>query len=519
MTDRRSESSQRKRQVRVALVSLFVAGNNGVRFLAANLRKEGVETLEIYLKDFEYHHYPEPTQKEIDLLLEILRTEQVGLVGISVRAGVMMSVAVAVTRRIKDELGLPVMWGGTHPTMAPEECIEYPDFMVLGEADEAIVDIARAFEQGNDVATLDNVMLKRDGAVISNPIRHPRDLDALPLRDYHSHDYKYWINRNRVTKGDPVLNERIYLMITSRGCLFKCAYCNVSLIRTIYDDCGSYFRYHSVEAVMEELEVAKKTFPKLKRIRFDDQIFIPKRDWIEEFALEYPKRIGLPFEVLSDPRICDEWTIETLARVGLDRTLIGIQSVETANRRLYDRPVSDEQIVDLGRHMKKNGVLASFQVIVDDPETTFEEKERLIEVLLAIPRPFDLYIFSLCHWPGTTRTRRLLADGLITQDQIEGYTGKARHQFLADFSWPRPAEDNFFLALYQLTNKRGIPRGLVRRLARSRWLRRHPWPLIAVAKVLSLTKFFAMGFGMVLRGEVSGALIRRWLYVLFSPSI
>ena len=164
-------------------------------------------------------------------------------------------------------------------------------------------------------------------------------------------------------------------------------------------------------------------------------------------------------------------------------------------------------------------MLGAFQVIVDDPETTLDEKERLLELLLQMPRPYDLYIFSLCHWPGTTRTRVLLEKGLIAPDQVEGRTGKAFRQFLADFSWPRPAIDNAFLAFYELANKRTMPRWLVRRLSRSSFLRNHPLPVIGLAKTLSLAKFFYMGSGMVLRGEVSRATVRRWLHVLLSPSI
>jgi anaerobic magnesium-protoporphyrin IX monomethyl ester cyclase len=504
---------------RIALISLFVVGNNGVRFLAAALRTAGYEVYELYLKDFEYHHYAPPTERELELLLEILHKKHVDLVGISLRAGAFLPVAIDLTQRIREQMSIPVMWGGTHVTMAPDDCLEHPDFLVIGEADTVIVKIAETMKQGGDIATVDNVMLRRDGQLIRNPARHPDDLDALPLRDYHSTDFKFSIQRDRVTIGEPMLDERLYLMITSRGCLFRCAYCNVSHIRHLYQDCGNYFRYHSVEAVLQELEDAKKTFPKLKRIRFDDQIFIPDKKWIEDFATQYPKRVGLPFEVLSDPRIFDEWTFATLAKAGLDRTLSGVQAGEHANRRLYDRPVPDAKIIEMAQALKKYGILGSFQVIIDDPEATTSEKEELLELLLKIPRPFDLYIFSLCHWPSTTRTTRLLEKGLISPDDVEGRAGKAMKQFLADFSWPRPPEDNFFLALYQMSNKRLVPRSLVHRMSKSKWLRQHPAPLIATAKALSIAKFFTMGFAMLLRGEVSMSLVRRWLHVLFSPSI
>lgn len=507
------------RKLHVGLISLYVIGNNGVRFLSSVLRRDGFAVTELYLKDFEYHKYSPPTEKELSLLVSVLRERKVGLVGISLRAGAYLPLCIDVTRRIREELGVPVMWGGQHVTMAPDDCIEHADFLVLGEAEQVITSVAQTVETGGDVSALPNVWVRKGDGLVRNELGSLCHLDELPLRDYHSLDDKFWIHRNRVIRGEPLLDERIYLMITTRGCLFKCGYCNVSILRNLYKHQGRYFRYHSVEAVISELEEAKKTFKKLKRIRFDDQIFVPDRAWVREFCDLYPKRVGLPFEILLDPRIIDEEAISMLAQAGMDQVLLGIQSVESANRRLYDRPITDEKILDTARALRRHKVLGAFQVIVDDPETTLDEKERLLELLLQMPRPYDLYIFSLCHWPGTTRTRVLLEKGLIAPDQVEGRTGKAFRQFLADFSWPRPAIDNAFLAFYELANKRTMPRWLVRRLSRSSFLRNHPLPVIGLAKTLSLAKFFYMGSGMVLRGEVSRATVRRWLHVLLSPSI
>ena len=508
-----------ERRLKVAFVSLYVVGNNGVRFLASVLRGDGFAVTEVYLKDFEYHKYTPPTEKELSLLINVLRDREIGLVGMSLRAGAYLPLCIEVTRRIREELEIPVMWGGQHVTMAPDDCIEHADFLVLGEAEQEITGIVETVQNGGDVSTLPNVWVRKGDGLVRNQLGSLCQLDDLPLRDYHSLEDKFWVHRNRVIRGEPVLNERIYLMLTSRGCLYKCGYCNVSILRNLYKHQGRYFRYHSVEAVISELEEAKRTFTKLKRIRFDDQIFVPDREWVREFCELYPKRVGLPFEILLDPRIIDEDAIGMLAEAGMDQVLLGIQSVESANRRLYDRPVTDEKILETAHALRRHKVLGAFQVIVDDPETTLDEKERLLELLLSLPRPYDLYIFSLCHWPGTTRTKALLEKGLITPDQVEGRTGKAFRQFLADFSWPRSAEDNAFLALYELANKRTMPRWVVRRLSRSKLLRSHPLPLIGAAKVLSTAKFFSMGFAMLLRGEVSMATIRRWLHVLFSPSI
>lgn len=507
------------KKLKIGLVSLFVFENNGIRFLSSSLKEEGYEVFEVYFKDYVHHHFVAPTTKELDQLIDLLKSLNLDIIGISLRAGAYLPVAIEVTRRIRAALGIPIMWGGPHVSMAPENCLEYPDFLVMGEAEKAICDIAGAIEKGEDISTFDNVWIKKDGKIIKNRLRPLcQDLDSIPFRDFHSHQYKYWLLSDKVHKGDPLVNERLYLMITSRGCLYNCSYCDVSSFRKLYENNGKFFRYRSVENCLKELEYARGVFKHLKRIRFDDELFVPDQVWIDELCEKYPKRVGLPFEILSDPRCLTEQAVKTMSKAGLDTVMIGIQGAAKVNRRLYNRPVSDDSVVNIAEVFNKYKVKGVFQVIVDDPESTTDEKRQLLDLLLRLPRPYDLYMFSLCHWPKAQRTMDLIEKGIIKEDQVEGFNNKVLTQFMADFSYDRPAEDTFFMALNQLANKWVIPKSLIKRLSVSKWLMKNPWPVMLLAKITNLAKLAYAGFGMVLRGEMSLNVIRRWIHIFDSPS-
>lgn len=508
------------KQIKTGLVSLYVFENNGIRFLASSLRKKGREVVEVYFKDYIHHHFVPPSPNEYDQLLNFLDKQNLDLIGISLRAGAYLPVCIEVTRRIREELKVPVMWGGPHVSMAPENCLDHADFIVMGEAEEAIADVVEAFENDRDVSSVQNVWTKMDGELIKNPLRPLcQELDEIHFRDFHSHEFKYYIRGGRIHQGDPLVDERLFLMITSRGCAYNCAFCDVSALRRLYRDNGRFFRYRSVDNCLDELEYAMGVFKKLKKIRFDDELFVPERKWIEEFVNKYPTRIGLPFEILSDPRCLDDWTIETLSKAGMEAVLVGIQGSETANRRLYNRNCSDDRVTEMAHSLKRFGVHGVFQVITDDPETTLEEKHRLLKVLLSLPKPYDLITFSLCHWPSSQRTRDLLEKELITLDQVEGQSNKVLSQFLADFSYPRNAEDTFFLALFGLANKVMIPRNLVRRFARSESLKSNPAPVVLLAKLANLGKLFVSGMVLLFKGQISLNTIRRWKHIFSSPSI
>ena len=506
---------------RTGLLSLYVFANNGIRYLASSMRNAGHEVYEFYFNDYVYHHFVPPTPAQLDMLIEQIRQKKIDLMGISLRAGAYLPLCIEITRRIRRELGIPVMWGGMHVTMASDDCIEYPDFLVIGEAEQTICDVAEALSERRDYSAIENVWLKDNKGIIKNKLRPLcQDLNALPFPDYHSDQYKIWFRNGKAHQGEPLVNERIYLMINSRGCNYNCSFCNVSRIRELYGPGQKYYRHRSVESCIGELVYAKSVLKKLRRIRFDDQMFVQDKDWIARFSEEYPKKVGLTFEILSDPRFYDDWSLESLSNAGMDKVVVGVQGASSTNRRLYKRKASDDKLLQIAGAIKRHRLHGIFQVIVDDPETQTEEKFQLLELLLALPRPYSLYIFSLCHWPNTARTKELVEKGLISIDQVEGHYPKVFYQFLADFTYDRPDEDNFFLALYQLSNKRLIPKKLIRRLALSKELMRKPGPVIALARITSLIKLITDGLKMLLNNEISLNTLRsRWVHFFDSPSV
>ena len=54
----------------------------------------------------------------------------------------------ALAERVRAELGVPIVIGGTHASYYPESCLEFSDYVVFGEGDETILDLVDALGQG-----------------------------------------------------------------------------------------------------------------------------------------------------------------------------------------------------------------------------------------------------------------------------------------------------------------------------------------------------------------------------------
>ena len=111
-----------------------------------------------------------------------------------------------------------VIIGGVHASLLPNEALEYARQVVVGEAEEAIVDVVEG--------------RRRESAVQGRPVE---DLDALPLPDFS------------LIKGYR-LPPLIMPISTSRGCPFNCSFCSVTKMF------GREYRFRSAESIINEMK-------------------------------------------------------------------------------------------------------------------------------------------------------------------------------------------------------------------------------------------------------------------------
>ncbi len=503
-------------RARVALVSLYDIENNAVRLLAAELRQAGHHCTEIYFKDWRNNHFDPPTPQELDSFCSCLAADDIDIVGLSIRASAYYGVARQLTRVVHERLNLPVFWGGLHPTLVPEQCIPHADALCRGEGDLALVEMADRMAGGKDLAGVGNWWIKDAGhAVHRNPLRPLiGDLDALPFRDYTS-PHKVLVMGRRARPGDPMVarGETLYQIMASRGCIFRCAYCYNSTYQTEIYPGQRYYRTRSVGSLIEEIQKSRSAFRRMKRVRFDDEVFNFDPRWLEEFLERFPKEVGLPFDCFLEPQLVTEPKLRALKRAGLQNVFMGVQNAETVNSELYDRKSSDDHIRSLAWMFHRVGIDIHYQLIFDDPVATSEDKKALFELVSSFPRPYDLYLFSLTVFPESALARRLMKLGYITPRDVEGANTRTFYQHRVDLSFPRPAEDRFWIALMVLLSKSFVPLPLVKALSRSERLRKNPEPLVKLAQAANFVKMGMLAGKLVLEGEMTPTLIHRWLHL------
>lgn len=186
-------------------------------------------------------------------------------------------------------------------------------------------------------------------------------------------------------------------------------------------------RRRSVGNFINELKEITRCFPFIESIRIEDDVFLDSTKTIIEFSEAYKREIKLPLIIGGvQPSMVSEEKISPLIDAGMVQIRMGIQtgSVETLHK-VYNRPGSKNQILRatkiLNKYAHKFRTPPLYDFIVDNPWEPEEEQLKTLTLLLEIPKPFVLNLFSLTLFPGTDLYHRASQDGLLHNDHREVY--------------------------------------------------------------------------------------------------
>jgi len=349
--------------------------------------------------------------------MRFLKEHAVGLVGISLVTDDFQKAVIA-TKAIKKSLGLPVIWGGAHVNVCPEECLEYVDMICMGEGEEALLELVNSLSDNQKPEpAIKNIWFKTPGGeILRNELRDlTENLEQFPLADIDPVT-SYQMNERVFDHPADRANRMEYSIMTSRGCPYGCCYCYNNYRRKHYQGKGRYVRLRSIENVIQELSIAKAAYKDLKKINFwDDSFLVRDKEEFKKFAELYNKYIGIPFFILAEPMAFDEEKIGILKGCGLSQIQIGIQTgSERINKEVYNRKISNRRVSEIARSIDRLGLAVKYDVIFNNPYETREDIIRTIRLFAEFPKPYFIQGYNLIFYPGTQITENALRDGFIS---------------------------------------------------------------------------------------------------------
>jgi anaerobic magnesium-protoporphyrin IX monomethyl ester cyclase len=167
------------------------------------------------------------------LVLEELKKDKPDLIGFSMLS-FNYKIILEIARFIKHHSNIPIIAGGVHVILSPEEVIRNHeiDIVCIGEGEFVLKEL---LDNSLDCTGVDGVWYKQKGKIVKNKPRQLfTHLDDLGFPDFDDFD---------VEKCLFIYNKHLPIM-ASRGCPYSCSYCNNHALRRVLK--GTYVRFRSV---------------------------------------------------------------------------------------------------------------------------------------------------------------------------------------------------------------------------------------------------------------------------------
>jgi len=291
-----------------------------------------------------------------------------------------------------------VVMGGVYATTNREKVMEDEniDYIIVGEGEYMFRYLVNHL--------VDGVQFPK-GALIASRIT---DLDNLPLPAYHLLDMDKYTNsaeRKSVDTPSPLPYARI---MTSRGCPYGCAFCQVESIM------GKDFRPRNVSGVLDEIQWLKETYG-IKSLIFDDDNLLYDRE----------RAVAL-FQGMIDRGLAMPWCSLAVAVFKMDKELVNLMkasgcrylavAIESGTNRVLKeiirKPVNFDHAREMIKAIKEAGIYLAANFIVGFPTETWEEIRQTIKyaeeidvdyikLFHAVPLPHTK-LWDLCEKEGVS---------------------------------------------------------------------------------------------------------------------
>lgn len=268
-----------------------------------------------------------------------------------------------------------VIMGGAHVSANPEGVLKCPmvDYAVLGEGERRLPLLLKELERNGKAAEIDGIGSRSNGEItVPSAGSFIDDLDALPYpaRDLLNLE-SYRIGKKRST-----------MIITSRGCPHRCAYCSA------HHTMGTAFRARSPVNIIGEMKECRERYD-IKAFDIEDDNFTYDQKRAAEMlrliigtfgedTLEMSAMNGISFASLNGE------LIELMKRAGFKTINLSLVSTDDCLRSSMGRPADAADFSDVLEDAERAGLNVVAYAILGMPGQTIEEMVGTVGYLMSM---------------------------------------------------------------------------------------------------------------------------------------
>ncbi len=258
-----------------------------------------------------------------------------------------------------------VINGGPQATvlgrLALETCGEI-DIVVAGEGENVFPELLRRIGNGISISGLAGTVFRQpDGTICDNgPLTALPDLDRIPF------PARWHFDTERYRHSQLLRGERVFDLIVSRGCPFKCTFCHADALSPRY-------RYQSAERTIAEIYHLKHDFG-ADSLYFHDDIFTASKPNTRRICdAMIAHRLNIPWACLTHVNCVDEQLMAHMKAAGCYQIWFGIESGVQRLLDFVNKKTTVERVRDVFAAAARQNIMTHSLFIIGLPGETVQE--------------------------------------------------------------------------------------------------------------------------------------------------
>jgi len=300
-------------------------------------------------------------------------------VGISVMTSQIRD-ALMVSDELKKVSDVPIVWGGIHPTLFPEQTCKdnSVDFVIFEEGEETSLELANALKNdGKDFSKIYGLIYKKENEIVKNSSRAHIDLNKLPNLDFNLIDIERYIWRTLPGTGK---KQRRLPLISSRGCPHRCGFCFHVLCNDIK------YRTKSVDRTIEEIKELISKYNIDSLLFAEDNFFVQRKRVVEicNKLIENGIKINWRAECRADyfkQGFVDDELLQLISKAGCKNFTVGAESGSQKILNLMTKDITVENIINCAEQCNKYGISPSFSFMTGLPGEEKKDTRQTIKLI------------------------------------------------------------------------------------------------------------------------------------------
>ncbi|MBI3818486.1 MAG: B12-binding domain-containing radical SAM protein [Planctomycetes bacterium] len=335
---------------------------------------------------------------------------------------------------------IPVMWGGVHPTLLPEQTIQndFVDAVCVGEGEEVFTDWVKAVDTDAPWDDIPGITFRRAGEVhLHKKLPPTLDLNQHIRPAYHLVDMKRYITTR-------LFGERDFILMMSRGCPHQCTYCYETAFNI-----NNQWRAVDPKLAVDEIEYVKKTYG-ITAVTFMDDLYYGKKKWADAMAEEIiHRKLNMTFRADIRVDYATGFGVEYMkkqSKAGFKYMFVGVESGSDRILKFIKKQITREKILESAQVFHEAGVSPHCSFMAGYPTETMDEVMQTLSLMLEVtaicPNATTSNLQIYAPYPGTELFTWCLEHGMKLPATIDEWSSSNFNR-VNEHVWIGDKDQNF----------------------------------------------------------------------------